>query len=266
VIGKDMGSALRDVLKNLWDIERWATLARTDTSLRYRRTVLGPWWVTLSTGAVIGSVGLVWGAIFGSEMSSYMPFFAAGYILWTLIGGALTEGCIVFIQAGGLIKSTTAPLLTHVYRMLTRHIIVFAHNVVLIAFLWAIIQWPIGWSFLLVVPGLAIVTTALVGAILTLGILCTRFRDIQQIIGAALQLVFLLTPIIWTPDSLRGKPLSFLIDFNPMYNVIEVARGPVLGHPPDMVVWLAAICSALISVLIGVVMYGRFYHRVAYWL
>jgi ABC-type polysaccharide/polyol phosphate export permease len=215
---------------------------------------------------MIGSVGFVWGAIFGSEMASYMPFFATGYIIWTLVSGALTEGCIVFIQAGGLIKSTTAPLLTHVYRMLARHIIVFAHNIVLIALLWTIIRWPVGWSFLLFVPGLAIVIVALSGGILTLGILCTRFRDIQQIIGAALQLLFLLTPIIWTPDSLRGKPLSFLMDFNPMYQVIEVARGPVLGHAPDVVVWVAAICTALISLLIGLAMYGRFSHRVAYWL
>jgi ABC-type polysaccharide/polyol phosphate export permease len=266
VIGKNMGLALRETLKNLRDAERWATLGWTDTSLRYRRTVLGPWWVTLSTGAVVGSVGLVWGAIFGSEMSYYMPFFATGYILWTLISGALTEGCVVFIQAGGLIKSTTTPLLTHVYRMLARQIIMFAHNSVLIVLLWVIIRWPVGWSFLLFLPGLAIVTVALAGAIVTLGILCTRFRDIQQIIGAVLQLLFLLTPIIWPPDSLRGKPLSFLVDFNPMYHVVEVARGPVLGHAPDALVWLAAICSALISVSIGLAMYGRFWHRVAYWL
>src|SRR5262245_20240699 len=146
---KDMMSALRETQKHLWDVERWATLAWTDTSLRYRRTVLGPWWVTLCTGAVIGSVGLVWGAIFGSDMSTYMRYFATGYIIWTLISGALTEGCIVFIQAGGVIKSTTTPLLTHMYRMLARHIIVFAHNIVLVALLWGILRWPVGWSLLL---------------------------------------------------------------------------------------------------------------------
>lgn len=256
----------RECLVMLADFDCWATLAWTDTRLRYRRTVLGPWWVTLSAGAVIGSVGLVWGAIFGSDMSSYMPFFASGYIIWALISGTLTEGCNVFSSAGGLIKSTATPLLVHLYRMLARQMIVFAHNVVLIGLLWAAFRWHAGWDLLLVLPGIVIVIIALVGAILTLGILCTRFRDIQQIMGAALQLLFLLTPIVWKPDSLRGKPVSFLMDFNPMYQLIEVVRGPILGQAPYPVVWLAAACSAVVSLSIGLAMYGRFRHRVAYWL
>src|SRR5262245_19850681 len=125
-------SAFRDSLSTLRDYERWGTLAWTDTSLRYRRTVLGPWWVTLRTGVFIGSVGLVWGGIFGTEMSSYMPFFAAGYVLWSLVSSSLLEGCNVFINTVGLIKSMTTPLLVHVYRMLGRQFIVFLHNAIII--------------------------------------------------------------------------------------------------------------------------------------
>lgn len=258
--------AVQDSAAILRDYERWMTLAWTDTSLRYRRTVLGPWWVTLSTAAIIGSVGLVWGAIFGSEMSTYMPFFATGYILWTMISASLIEGCNVFLQSAGLIKSTATPLLVHVYRMLARQFIVFAHNAVLIVLLWGLFRWHIGGSLLLAIPGLLLVIGALVGAILTLGVLCTRFRDIQQIIGALLQLLFLLTPIIWQPNSLRGKSTSLLMDFNPLYHLIEVVRGPLLGHPPSGWVWLGATCSALLALLLGIAVFGRFRHRVAYWL
>src|SRR5271168_5078416 len=69
----------------LADYKRWTTLGWMDIRLRYRRTILGPWWATLSIGAMIGSVGLVFGSIFGDEMSSYLPFFASGVIIWTLI-------------------------------------------------------------------------------------------------------------------------------------------------------------------------------------
>jgi len=259
-------SAFRESAFNLRDFDRWATLAWIDTILRYRRTVLGPWWMTLSTGVMIGSVGLLWGAIFGSELASYLPYFATGVIIWTLISGSLKEGCDVFTQAGSLIKSVPTPLIVHVHRMLARQLIVLAHNAVLIVLLWAIFRWPLGWSVLLALPGLIILFIALGGSTLILGILCTRFRDIPQIIAAILQLLFLLTPIMWMPESVRGKSVSPLLDFNPFYYLLEIVRGPLLSKPPEVYIWLVAGGLSLISLLAGHALYGRFHHRVAYWL
>jgi ABC-type polysaccharide/polyol phosphate export permease len=107
---------------------------------------------------------------------------------------------------------------------------------------------------------------ALTGGVLVLGILCTRFRDVPQIVAAVLQLLFLLTPIIWTPESIRGKSVSVLLDFNPFYYLVEIVRGPLLGHPPDAYIWFVAGILSLTSLLAGHAFYGRFQHRVAYWL
>ena len=255
----EIGAVLRR-----WDI--WATLAWFDTKLRYRRTFFGPFWITLSTGATIFSIGLVYGAIFGVDISSYMPYFAAGLIIWTLVSGALLEGCSVFIQAGGLIKAVPAPLLQHVFRLLSRQFILFVHNVVLIGILWIIFRWSVDWSLLLVIPGIAIVTLTLFGSILILGVLCTRFRDIEKIIGAILQLVFLITPIIWMPHSLRGDRFRILLDFNPFYYLIQVVRGPLLGDAPPLFMWFAAIGCAVACLVVGLAFYARFRHRIAYWL
>jgi ABC-type polysaccharide/polyol phosphate export permease len=266
MIDRGLQSALRESFTNLYDVGRWGTLAWIDTTLRYRRTTLGPWWMTLSTGTLIGSVGLVWGAIFGSEMRVYLPYFATGVIFWSLISVSLTEGCNVFTDAGRLIKSVPTPMITHVHRMMARQMIILAHNALLIAVLWLIFRWPIGWGALLVVPGLIIVLFATTGAILALGILCTRYRDVPQIITSILQLLFLLTPVMWMPESLRGKSVSFLLDYNPFYYLLAIVREPLLGREPDADIWLIACGISIVSFIIGHVFYGRFRHRIAYWL
>lgn len=259
--------SLREGATTLADFDRWWTLAWFDTSLRYRRTVLGPWWVTLSTGIMIGSVGLVFGSIFGTDLSSYIPFFAIGNILWTMISGAVIQGCNVFVMSGALIKSMQPPMMMlHVLRMMATQLIVLAHNAVLIGLIWLIFRWRMDWSSLLVLPGLALLIVALCGTALALGIVCVRFRDIQQMAAAMLQLLFLLTPIIWMPSSLRGKATSALVDYNPLYYLIEVVRGPLLGSPPGLGVWLGALAAAIASMLLGLTIYGRFRHRIAYWL
>jgi ABC-type polysaccharide/polyol phosphate export permease len=261
-----MWPALQESAANLRDFDRWAKLAWIDTALRYRRTVLGPWWVTLSTGTLIGSVGFVWGAIFNIDLAIYMPYFAIGIILWTLISGSLNDGCNVFTQAAGLIKSVPTPLIIHVHRMLARQIIILGHNALLILVLWMIFQWPITWSALLAIPGLLIVAVALSGGILAFGILCTRFRDVPQIIAAILQLLFLITPIMWSANSLRGKAVSILLDINPFYYLIEIVRAPLLGQSTEIYIWIVASVFSLASFLIGHALYGHFRHRVAYWL
>ena len=266
MIVRGIRPALAESVGNLRDYDRWATLAWIDTSLRYRRTVLGPWWMTLSTGAIITSVGILWGSIFAADLSTYMPFFAAGIILWTLIGETLREGCEVFTRADALIKSVPTALMVYVHRMMARQVIIFGHNAILIVILWAIFPWPLGLTTLLAIPGLIIVMLVLAGGTLLLAILCTRYRDIPQIVSALLQLVFLLTPVMWMPDSIRGKAASVLLDFNPFYYLIEIVRGPLLGRPPEGYVWIVACCFALVSLLAGHAIYGRFKHRVAYWL
>ena len=129
-----------------------------------------------------------------------------------------------------------------------------------------IFEWPLGWSVLLAVPGLIIVTITLIGGILALGILCTRFRDVPQVVAAVLQLLFLLTPIMWTADSVRGKAVSILLDINPFYYLLEIVREPLLGRTPAGSTWLVACGFSLATFLIGHALYGRFRHRVAYWL
>jgi ABC-type polysaccharide/polyol phosphate export permease len=258
--------AVEECLVTFLDFERWATLAWTDIRLRYRRTVLGPWWATLSTGAMIGSVGFVFGGIFGNDGPKYMPFFAAGVIIWTFISGSLSEGCSVFAQASGLIKSIPAPLVLHVYRMLGRQAIVLAHHLILIVLLWAVFRWNLSREVLLAVPGLVLVSIALAGASLALGIVSARFRDIQPIVTTLLQLLFLLTPIVWMPETLRGERARLLLYGNPLYDLVEVVRGPLLGEPPPVHTWLIAILAAGLSLGVGVALYSRFRERVPYWL
>jgi ABC-2 type transport system permease protein len=261
-----LAPALQECVATLLDFKRWSTLAWTDTRLRYRRTVLGPWWATLSTGAMIGSVGLVFGSIFGTDMSIYLPFFATGIIIWTFISSMLIESCSVFVSAGGLIKSIPSPIVLHVFRMQWRLLIALAHNVVLVAVVWSIFRWPVDGSILLALPGLAIVNVALFGAALTLGILCTRYRDIPQIITTLMQLLFLLTPIVWIPGSARGEHIGLLLYWNPLYHLLDIVRGPLLGQPPDLGTWLAAAFSSVVALCVGLGFYACFRHRIAYWL
>jgi ABC-type polysaccharide/polyol phosphate export permease len=262
---RKMGAALGEILSTLMGVTQWSTLAWNDIKFRYRRTTLGPLWITFGLGATVFSVGIVYGGLFGNELSQYLPYFAAGLIAWTFIGTTLSEGCGTFLTAATIIRAVPVAPVVHVCRMLTRQLIMLAHNLALMVVLWLLFQWPLSWSFLLIVPGLILNILAVFGAVLTLSIVAARFRDIQLIVSTVLQLVFLLTPIMWEATSLRGVAVTYVVDFNPIYHLIEVVRRPLLGETPMLISWLVASLTAIACLAVGSAFYARYRHRIAFW-
>jgi ABC-type polysaccharide/polyol phosphate export permease len=262
---RSLGAAVHEILSTLMRFAQWSTLAWNDNKLRYRRTTLGPLWITLGLAATVFSVGILYGVLFSNELSQYLPYFAAGLISWTFIGSALSDGCGTYLGAAAIIRAVPVAPAVHVCRMLTRQLILLAHNLALMVVLWVLFPWPLSWSFVLIVPGLFLSIVAVFGAVLALSIVAARFRDIQLIVSTMLQLVFLLTPIMWEANSLRGAALTYLVDFNPIYHLIEIVRRPLLGEVPMLGSWLFSIMTAATCLAVGCAFYARYRHRVAFW-
>lgn len=259
-------AAARELLAQGAQYDRWGTLALMDISLRYRRTVIGPLWITLTLAATIGSVGTVYAALFKQDVSIFLPSFAVGLIVWTLMATTLQEGSNVFVQSGHLIKAVPAPLIVHVLQMLARNVIIFLHHLLLVIVLYLVMPWPLHATMLLAIPGFLILLVALFGGATALGMLCARFRDIASAITSGLQFIFFLTPIIWTADIVHGTAFQWLIAANPFTTLLELVRKPLLSQPVGAEQWLHGLVYAVGSAALALGCYAKYRKRVAYWL
>ena len=241
----------------------WRMLGWQDIRRRYRRSKLGPFWLTISMGVLVGALGVLYASLFKVAVSDYLPYVATGFIVWGLVSGLINEGCTAFIEAEAIIKQVAVPLSVHVYRVVWRSVIIFAHNFlifVIVAFVFAI--WP-GWIGLLAIPGLVLICVNGIWVGLLLGLLSARFRDIPQIAASIVQVAFFLTPIIWTPDLLPDRTL--ILDANPFHHVVELVRGPLLGNAPQFLSWAATLGIAFGGWIVTLAMYRRYRWRIAYW-
>lgn len=246
--------------------DRWGTLALMDISLRYRRTVIGPLWITLTLAATIASVGTVYAALFRQDISAFLPPFAVGLIVWTLIATTLQEGSGIFVASGHLIKAVPAPLVVHVLQMMARNVLIFAHHLLIVALLSVVLPWPLRVTMLLALPGFLVLLVVLFGGSIALGLLCARFRDVGSAIVSGLQFIFFLTPIIWTDDAVRGTAFHWLVRVNPFATLLDLVRRPLLSQPTAPEQWLLGLTYAVVMALVGLGCYARYRHRVAYWL
>ena len=243
----------------------WGHLAWQDIRQRYRRSVLGPIWITISMAVTAVALGVLYAGLFQNDLSVQLPYILVGFIVWAFISGCISEGSEVFIANEGLIKQLPAPLSVHVYRLVWRQTLFFAHNLVIWALLMIIFQQPVHWSSLLAIPAFAVL--ALNGAWIAVlaGIVATRFRDIPPIIGSLTQLLFFMTPIVWSYDRLRSNPLAAYVELNPVMHFVEILREPLLGQEIVARHWIVAGVITVVGCGAALVCLRNYRARVAYW-
>ena len=217
-------------------------------------------------GVLIGTIGLVFGAIFKSPMRDFLPFLAAGMILWGLISSVILEGCTAFIAAEGIIKQLPIPLNVHILRVVWRNLIIFAHNLIIFPLVILVVQRPIDLVAFVCIPGLILIVVNLMWIALLLAVVCARYRDLPQIVGSLLQIIYFVTPIMWLPYTLPDQAKIYLLNYNPFFHLIELFRAPLLGDYPTYTNWTYAAIMACVGWTCLLLVYGRYKVRVAYWI
>jgi lipopolysaccharide transport system permease protein len=198
------------------------------------------------------------------NLVEFFPSLAIGLTLWTFLSSSILEGCASFTLAEGIVKQLPIPLFIHVERVIARNFIIFLHNAMIIplVLLFSAVSWS--WLMLLCVFGMCLLMINLLWSALFVAIVCTRYRDLPQIISNAVQIAFYVTPIMWTASQFSDYQL--LVDLNPLYHLIEIVRAPLLGKSPSLENWLVSIVMALVGWALTVVFFSRYRGRIAYWL
>lgn len=242
------------------------TLSMLDIKLRYRGSLLGPFWLTLSTSVMIGTMGFVYSYLFHTDMKTYFTYLTLSIICWTFMSGMMTEGCNTFIQAEGVIKGMKLPFSLYAARTVLRNLIILAHNVVVVVAVFLIFGVPLNMFSLLAIPGflLWLVDGFLVS--LLFGVFCTRFRDVPQIIASIMQIVFFVTPIMWQPTLVKGHSfISILIAINPFEALLRIVRAPILGNHIGFLAWTDALFVSSILFVVTFAIFARMRGRISFW-
>ena len=240
----------------------WA-LARGDITHRYRGSILGPMWLTLSTAVMLFALGFLYAKLLRIDMTDYLPWLTVSLILWNTLNQTITEATTCFTGAEGVIRQMPLPYSVHALRLVMRNALVAAHNLPLILVIFFIFGVTPRWTLVLAIPGFAIMAAGCFAASIFLGMICARFRDIPPIVGSLLQVAFFVSAVIWKPEMLGWwEPY---LPINPVFAVMEAIRAPIMGNTGSIVVWLAAIGWTAALCAVAWVFFVRFRGRIAFW-
>jgi len=256
--------AARDLVEGLDKSWLWTAMAMQDIRMRYRGSVLGPFWLTFSTAVMIVAMGVIYARLFHTEMHDYLPYLTIGLVIWQFLSSLITDGCQTFLSAQTVILQAPMPFSVHVFRMVSRNFIILAHNLPIVPMVLIFEHVPTGWSALSILPAFFMLAIAGTFIGILFGMISARFRDVPPIVANFVQVLFFVTPIFWSPDALG--PYKPWVELNPLFAAIDVVRAPLLGVAPAHHSWLILIVATFVGSAISFAMFARFRSRIAYWI
>ena len=217
-------------LRYAWVTRRvWWFTATSRTKARFARTALGSFWLGLSNLFSIGVLAVVYGAVFKvQDFSNYVVYLGLGLVVWNCISSAISGSPNLFEHNRDHLHNTN---LHPVFYSLEE---------------WAFQLQSFVQSFLLVTLSLSFFQTTILSNLLLWGwlpllnlslflywfpmltcLLGARFRDLYQLVPIALQLVFLLSPILYDKKNLGS--MVWTADFNPLYRILSPIRHTIMS-------------------------------------
>lgn len=244
---------MREYCLGIWQARYfWAHLALSDLRSRWRRSYLGVFWSVLQPLGMALLLALVFSRLLHTDITRYAPYILSGIVVWEFMVASVTNGALSFVQADAYIKQCRHPLAIYTLRGVLGNLMALMLACTGL-YAWSAIALPehIGWSWLATLtlfPVLAMVAWPLSTL---LAYVATRFRDLPHAMGLAMQALWFVSPVYFEESLFRRGGLGMLVDYNPIYHILQIVRAPLLeGAWPSPVNYAFALGTALLLALL----------------
>jgi lipopolysaccharide transport system permease protein len=239
-------------------------LSYFDLILRYRRTVLGPFWSVLSTTIFAVLIGIFWAIIFNDLNFEYFLHVYIGFIIWNLIQNMTIGSVNILTQDHNeLIKNTNIPISVLILRHTLRSFIIMSYFLPIILIL-LIFR---GKMEIIIIPLLiaALIMIFIIFFLLSsiISILCSRYRDLIELLSLTIGSSLLITPVIW--DSKMLASYQKFVYLNPFAIIIDSLRKPLLSEDINFILYIYLIGIILSLLIILKFIYKKKGNLIVFW-
>jgi ABC-type polysaccharide/polyol phosphate export permease len=242
------------------------TLTARELKARYRGSVLGFFWSLVNPLLLLAVYSFVFGFVFrrpvGTGVEPYALFLVAGLFPWIWTSASLLEGTLALSTNAALLRKAVFPAELLPVVPVLANLVHFLLALPIVAAALGVGRWlgyPLGgWGALAVPAVMALQLVTLAGMALGLAALNAHFKDVRDLLGNLLTLLFFLAPILYPLEAVPFAPLRAVIRANPFTPFTLAWQAMLLeGTVPAPAVWLQMAAVALVSWAAGAALFGR---------
>jgi ABC-type polysaccharide/polyol phosphate export permease len=232
-----------------WDLLQ--LLVSKINKTRYKRSSLGALWTLLNPLLNMTVLTIAFSQLFRFDLPHYPIYVLAGLIHWQFFQQVTTYAMSTLVWGGDLIKRIYVPRTIFAVAAIGNGVVnlLLATGVLLVIMI--ITGHPVYPTWWVVPFAILLLAMFALGVALFMCTLAMYFTDVVEMYGVAVQVWFFMTPVIYPKEALPAKYVWYL-NLNPVHSLLELFRTPIYrGYLPGINTVVAAVCSAVFSLLIG---------------
>ncbi len=239
-------------------------LVRRELAARYRASLLGYFWSMLNPLLLLTVYAIVFTTVFQPRMPGAQPyalFLFAGLLPWLFFSGAILDSAITLVDNGPLLAKVTCPPEIFPAVTVMSHLVhhLLALPVLLLALVAGALLHLHPFPLTVALIPLALIPWVLVtgGAAMAVSALAVHFRDVRDLTGNLLNLLFFGSPIIYSLDGLPPT-LRRILGLNPFASLVEIYRSVAFdGRPAPVETWGIAFLMGIVTWSVGAWVFSR---------
>ena len=242
-----------ETLREAWRMRRvWWFTATARTRARFARTLFGSFWLGLSNLLSIAALALVYGTVFKvQDFNTYVVYLGLGLVVWNSLGAAIGTAPNLFEHNHAHVHNTNIPPVFFTLEEWAFQLQTFAQS---FAFVVLVLSWfqrnlllnllLFGWLPML---NLALFLFWFPLLVCLLG---ARYRDLYQLVPIILQLVFLLSPILYKKTNLGA--MAWTATVNPVYQILSPIRDTLMTGEVSLSKGLLLLAMNVIGLIFSI--------------
>ena len=230
----------------------WIHLSMADLRSRWRRSFFGILWTIIQPLGLMLIIAFVFSRIFSTPIREYAPYILSGIVVWDFVIACCVGGSLSFVQADAYIKQYRHPLAIYTLRTVLTNMVVFLMASLGLV-VWVLVVMPelFGWPWLAACSVFPILALIMWPCATLLAYIGARFRDLPFALTLILQAMWFISPVYFEVKTFRNGHLDFLVDYNPLYHLLQIVRAPLLhGEWPSVGNYVFCLaCAAALGFL-----------------
>ena len=243
----------------------WSTLAKFDIIKRYKRSFLGPWWITLTMAILILGIGILYSQLFKLDFKNYLLYLSINFTIWAFMRDSILESCQILIEAKTLLLNEKWNILIFTFRVVYKNFLIFLHNIIIFIFLGVFLFDQLSIIHVLMsISAIAFLIIFLLPVCILCSIINTRFRDFYMIMSNIMQLLFFLSPILFKKELLTS--LDWLLYINPLALFLLMINEPILANQFNFSYLIYLTSYFIVCTFFAAFIFSRYKNKITYWL
>lgn len=247
-------------LKQTWDRRDFAiAMARFRIQASQERNRLGMLWLVLQPSLNALIYGLIFGILQGdaNRPPDYAAFVVIGVFLFDFFSKSLSNGAKSITGNRALVQSLAFPRLTLPLAVVLENFMALVPMLGVMGLALVVMGHLPAWEWLLMAPLLALYSLFNAGIAMIAARLTVHVRDLTQILPFINRILFYTSGVLFAVDRIfRAHPWAIeLYDFHPLYQVLQIARGLLMGGSYELHYWLYFAIWSVVMFVAGLLFF-----------